>query len=115
MTRSGSTRLRTAAFISVAALVAGSLSACGGGSEPAAETTTLSFLSSFTTGNATGEELNNLATQFPEATALAGEERDMVILNLTPSTTDWLPQGLVVDTKKYLDDWGLTAKIKPEA
>jgi multiple sugar transport system substrate-binding protein len=136
MTRSGSTRLRTAAFISVAALVAGTLSASSGGSEPAAETTTLSFLSSFTTGNATGDEFNKLAAQFTaetgikidveeantndiadrfEATALAGEERDMVILNLTPSTTDWLPQGLVVDTRKYLDDWGLTPKIKPEA
>jgi multiple sugar transport system substrate-binding protein len=137
MTRSGTTQLRTAAVLSVAALAAGMLSACsGGGDEPAAATTTLSFLSSFTTGNATGDEFNKLAAQFTaetgikidveeantndiadrfEATSLAGEERDMVILNLTPSTTDWLPLGLVVDTKNYLDDWGLTAKIKPEA
>ena len=101
------------------------------------EAQTLTILSSFTTGNATGDHLNKIVeglhradrhrrstSRRPtpttsrtayEASKLADEERDLVILNLTPSTSDWLPQGQVVDVKKYLDEWGITDKLVPEA
>jgi multiple sugar transport system substrate-binding protein len=136
MTGTPSIRLRAGAFAAVAVLVAGALAACSGGSGGKTDTSTITVMSSFTTGNATGDEFNKLAKQFTaqtgvkidveevnyadlakayEAAKLANKERDLVILNLTPDTTDWLPQGQVVDVKKYLDDWGITPKLDPRA
>jgi multiple sugar transport system substrate-binding protein len=112
------------------------LAACGGGSKAGAGSKTITVLSSFTTGNATGDEWNKLMKQFTdqtgiavqteevngndlakgyEAAVLAGKEKDIVILNLTPDTSDWLPNGQVVNVRKYLDNWGLTDKIEPKA
>ena len=127
--------LRVAALVGTAALTAASLSACSS-EDKGAKTDTLTVMSSFTTGNATGDEFNKLAKEFTaesgikidvqevafddlpkayEAAKLANKERDLIIENLTPDTTDWLPQGQVVDVRKYLDDWGLTPKIEPAA
>jgi multiple sugar transport system substrate-binding protein len=129
-------RLRgvTALFLT-SILAAGSLAACSN-DDDAGDSSTLTFLSSFTTGNATGDQFNKLRQKFTEQTGiktevqeantndmegaheaakLAGKERDIVILNLTPSTTDWLPQGQVVDVKKYMNDWGITDKLEPAA
>jgi multiple sugar transport system substrate-binding protein len=135
MTRTLSSRLRAAALVGAAAIAASSLVACSGDKKESAPNT-LTLLSSFTSGEATGKEFNTLAQKFTEQTGikidvqevntndiagtyesskLANKERDLVILNLTPATSDWLPQGQVVDVKKYLDDWGLTAKIEPKA
>ncbi|MGH3378879.1 MAG: ABC transporter substrate-binding protein [Actinoallomurus sp.] len=134
MRRPSFTGLRVAALIGTTALAAATLSACSG--DKATKTDTLTVMSSFTTGNATGDEFNKLAKQFTtetgikvdvqevkfddlpkayEAAKLANKERDLVVENLTPDTTDWLPQGQVVDVRKYLDDWGLTQKIEPQA
>ena len=87
-------------------------------------------------GQATGDQFNKLTTAFTkqtgikvdveevnyadlpkayEAAKLADKERDLVIENLTPDTTDWLPQGQVVDVRQYLDAWGITPKLDPAA
>jgi multiple sugar transport system substrate-binding protein len=132
-------RLRVAAGIATAALLAGSLAACGGGNDSksaSGEATEITILSSFTTGNVTGDTLKKLADDFTkqtnikvtieqantndiagnyEASKLANKERDLVVLNLTPDTSDWLPGGQVVDVKKYMDEWGITDKLEPAA
>jgi multiple sugar transport system substrate-binding protein len=136
MIRFSSTPLRMAALLTTAAIAAGALTACSKDDASEADAQKLTILSSFTTGNATGDHLNKLVKDFTtqtgiqvdieeantndiantyEASKLADEERDLVILNLTPDTSDWLPQGQVVNVKKYLDEWGLTDKIVPEA
>jgi multiple sugar transport system substrate-binding protein len=136
MTRPSPAALRFAALLTSATLAAGTLAACSGDEPSETEAQSLTILSSFTTGNATGDHLNKIVKDFTaqtgiavdieeantndiapayEASKLADEERDLVILNLTPSTSDWLPQGQVVDVKKYLDEWGITDKLVPEA
>ena len=96
----------------------------------------ITILSSMTSGSATGdqmaktvaafeaasgidvevEEINNDdVDQVFEASALAGEEADIVILNLTPSSADWLPNGLVVDVSQYFDEWGFKDRLQPAA
>ncbi|GAA0946860.1 ABC transporter substrate-binding protein [Virgisporangium aurantiacum] len=123
------------ALVLVSILTAGSLAACTG-DDDSSDPGTLTILSSFTTGNATGDHFAKLKQKFTdetgikidveeantndignvyEASKLANKERDIVILNFTPTTSDWLPQSQVVDVKKYLDQWGLTDQILPEA
>jgi multiple sugar transport system substrate-binding protein len=136
MTRTPSARLRAAALAGAAVLAVGALVACSGGDKSKTDTRTITIMSSMTTGNADGDEFNKLAKEFTaqtnikidveevnyadlakayEAAKLANKERDLVILNLTPDSSDWLPQGQVVDVKQYLDDWGITAKVQPSA
>jgi multiple sugar transport system substrate-binding protein len=59
-------------------------------------------------------KVEDLAKAF-EAASLAGQERDLVVLNLTPDTSGWLTGGQVADVKKYLDAWGLTDELEPAA
>lgn len=136
MTRPFFAAARLAALLTCATLATGTLAACSGDEPSEEEAQKLTILSSFTTGNATGDHLNKLVRDFTaqtgiavdieeantndignayEASKLADEERDLVILNLTPTTTDWLPQGQVVDVDKYLDEWGIKDKLLPEA
>ena len=61
------------------------------------------------------QEVNNDDVDDVRASALAGEEADIVILNFTPSSVDWLPDGLVVDVRQYLDEWGFKDRIQPGA
>jgi multiple sugar transport system substrate-binding protein len=96
----------------------------------------ITVLSNMTTGNATGDQLNKNIADFTaatgievdvqeinnddvaltfEASSLAGEEPDLVILNLTPATVDWLPNGLVVDVAQYFEEWGFKDRIQPAA
>jgi ABC-type phosphate/phosphonate transport system substrate-binding protein len=103
MTRTLSSRLRAAALVGAAAIAASSLVACSGDKKESAPNT-LTLLSSFTSGEATGKEFNTLAQKFTEQTGikidvqevntndiagtyesskLANKERDLVILNLT--------------------------------
>lgn len=103
---------------------------------PAAAQGKITILSSWTTGNATGDQINKNIADFTaktgievevqevnnddvdttfEASSLAGEEADMVILNFTPSSVDWLPDGLTVDVAQYLDEWGFKDRIQPGA
>lgn len=130
------TRVRLVAAVASAALAAGALAGCtaDGGDNASADVITVT--SSWTSGQATGDMFKELSAQFTketgievkinevpnddvddvfEADSLAGEETDLVVLNLTPSTSAWLPDGLVVDTSKYLDDWGLRDKLQPGA
>ncbi|MGW3950474.1 ABC transporter substrate-binding protein [Streptomyces sp. NPDC004752] len=136
MTRSGFAPRRATALAVGATLVSSLLTACSGsGADSAPNSITVSSV--FTKADKTGYEFNRLArkftqqtgikvdveevggsTDFPnayEAAKLAGNERDLVVLNLTPRTSNWLPQGQVVDVKKYIDDWGLRSKIEPGA
>jgi len=137
MARSSSKGVRIAALVGTAILGAAGLSACsgdGGGSEGGDQTITI--LSSWATGQATGDQLNKNIEAFTEktgikveveevnnddvdkayeASALAGEQADIVVLNLTPSSADWLPDGLVVDTEQYMNDWGIADKLQQGA
>jgi multiple sugar transport system substrate-binding protein len=133
-------RPRAAALVGAVAIALG-LAACSsgsgdGGGTASGGTTELTILSSFTAGNVTGDTLKKLSDKFTqqtgikvnieqattadmaknyEASKLANKERDMVILNLTPDTSDWLPGGQVVDVKQYMDDWGITPKLQQQA
>jgi multiple sugar transport system substrate-binding protein len=135
MARSVSGASRVFAVFATAVVAAGALAACGGKSA-AGDPGTITVMSSFTTGQATGDEFTRLTAAFTkqtgikvdveevnyadlpkayEAAKLADKERDLVIENLTPDTTDWLPQGQVVDVRRYLDEWGITPKLDPAA
>jgi multiple sugar transport system substrate-binding protein len=97
---------------------------------------TITVLSSWASGNPTGDQFKKNAADFEaatgihieieevnnddvdqvfEASSLAGEQKDIVVLNLTPSSADWLPDGLVVDATQLRTDWGLDPKILPDA
>jgi multiple sugar transport system substrate-binding protein len=125
---------RLATLVAVATLFVGTLTGCGG--QEGSDSHTLTVMSSFTKGDATGIEFARTVKQFTkqtgikvdvenvnyadlpkayEAAKLGGKERDIIIENLTPDTSDWLPQGLVVDVKKYLNDWGIADKVEPKA
>src|SRR5262249_12255932 len=105
MRRTSFIGLRVAALVGTAALTATTLSACSGGEDSKPDT--LTVMSSFTTGNATGDEFNKLAKEFTaqngikidvqevnyadlpkayEAAKLANKERDLIVENLTPDS-----------------------------
>jgi multiple sugar transport system substrate-binding protein len=134
MKRSSRITRRLAAVIGVAALAAGALTACSSSSGTSGKTITV--ISSWASGQPTGDEFAKNIKAFTkktgihvkvqsvnnddvdktfEASAVAHKEADIVVLNLTPSSADWLPNGLVVDTKKYLDEWGFKDEIQPAA
>lgn len=54
------------------------------------------------------EYISDDAQPYYEAAVLAGEEADVVILNLVGDNTQWVVDGLTVDTASYVDDWGLS-------
>ncbi len=118
------------------AAIAGTATAAAPALTAAQDGGTITVLSSFASGQPTGDQFKKNAADFEaatgihidirevanddvdkvfEANSLAGEPEDLVILNLTPSSSDWLPGGLVVDVSQYLTDWGIGAKIQPEA
>lgn len=97
---------------------------------------TITVLSSWASGNATGDQFKKNVADFEaatgihveveevnnddvdkvfEASSLAGEQKDIVVLNLTPSSADWLPDGLVVDVTQYRADWGIDAQLQEDA
>lgn len=130
---------RTPAVLGLAALAFGSLAACSSSSgDDAGDDTpqTITILSSWTSGNATGDQFTKDLEAFTEetgiqvdveevnnddvdktfeASSLAGEESDLVILNLTPDSADWLRDGLVVDVAQYVDEWGISDTVVPDA
>ena len=108
----------------------------GMGTQSAMAQGKITILSSMTTGSATGDQMRKTVAAFEaasgidveveeinnddvdqvfEASALAGEEADVVILNLTPSSADWLPNGLVVEVSQYFDEWGFKDRLQPAA
>ena len=93
-------------------------------------------LSSWASGQPTGDQFKKNAADFEaatgihieieevnnddvdkvfEASSLAGEQKDIVILNLTPSSADWLPDGLVVDVSQYRPIGASMPKLLPDA
>ncbi len=95
---------------------------------------TITILSSWTTGNSTGDQVNKNIEAFTaatgievdiqevnnddvdetfEASALANEQPDLVILNFTPDTFEWLPQGLILDAGPYIEEWGIAEAVTP--
>ncbi|MGK9221164.1 MULTISPECIES: ABC transporter substrate-binding protein [unclassified Microbacterium] len=50
-----------------------------------------------------------------EAAALAGEQPDIVLHNLTPFNSDWFQNDLVYDVEPFLDEWDLRDKFQPDA
>lgn len=136
MIRSGRATGRFAAGAAVLTLGVASLAACTSGGGDSDDGGTITVLSSWTTGNATGDQLaknieaftdetgieveveevnNDDVDEVFEASALAGEQADVVILNLTPASADWLPDGLVVDVADYMDEWGIADKLREDA
>lgn len=131
---------RSAVLIAGAAVAAVVLSSCsssgdtGGGGD--GETTSITIMSSMTTGTPQGDQLAKNIAAFEdetgitvdvqdassddlpkafEAASLAGSEADIVIQNYTPTQKDWLADGLVADVSGYVSDWGLTDKLQSGA
>lgn len=50
-----------------------------------------------------------------ETALVGGKEADVVIVNLAEKTNDWVKNGAAVSASQYIDKWGLTDKIDPEA
>ena len=137
MTQSRQVWLRVAALAGAAALAGSALTGCTGDSGGGGgDANSISITSNFTAGDGTGDYLAKIAADFEEQTgikvdvqlvpnddvadtfeaaSLAGEQTDLVMLNLTPDSSDWLPNGLVIDVDQYLDEWDLRDKIQPSA
>jgi multiple sugar transport system substrate-binding protein len=130
------TQVRVGAGLAAAALAAGVLAGCTADGGGGGDVKSISVTSNFTTGEANGDYFAKIAQEFEdetgihvdiqevpnddiadtfEAASLAGEETDIVILNLTPDSSDWFPNGLTVDVDKYLDDWGIRDKLQQSA
>ena len=135
MTRTTPTRLRFGALFAATALAGGALAGCTSG-DGGGDATEISVTSNFTAGEANGDYFAQVAADFEEETgitvdiqevpnddiadvfeaaSLAGEETDVVILNLTPDSSDWFPNGLTVDVDQYLDDWDIRGKLQESA
>jgi multiple sugar transport system substrate-binding protein len=120
----------------LAAAITGTATIGGSALTTAQDAGTITVLSSWASGNATGDQFKKNVADFEaatgirveveevnnddvdkvfEASALAGEQKDIVVLNLTPSSSDWLPDGLVADVSQYRADWGIDAKLQPDA
>lgn len=125
--------LRVGALVGAAALAAVTISGCsaGGGSDP----DTLTVLTNIQPGTLTGDVQDDVVAKFEEETGkkvklvpagetipdvyetsvAGGKQADIVVVNLAEKTTNWLDQDIVVPASDYLDDWGLTDRINPEA
>jgi multiple sugar transport system substrate-binding protein len=127
---------RFVALVGAAAIASLSLAACGGDKSKAADTNEISVLSQFTANDANSKAFKAMTDKFSqqtgikvdietannndittnyEASKLANKEKDLVALNLSAASSAWLKQGQVVDTSKYLDEWGIKDKLEPDA
>jgi len=50
-----------------------------------------------------------------ETSLVGGTEADVVIANLAEKSNDWVKNGAAVSAAQYIDKWGLTDKIDPQA
>jgi ABC-type glycerol-3-phosphate transport system substrate-binding protein len=50
-----------------------------------------------------------------ETMVLAGNEPELVVVNLVEGPLEWLNEGVVVELTDYLRDWGLQERITPAA
>ena len=56
----------------------------------------------------------NLGEEY-EATVLAGQEADVVIVNLFDKSSGWVENGAAIPVNDLLTEWGLNSVIKPSA
>lgn len=127
---------RIAALVGAAAIASLSLAACGGDKSKTADATEISVLSQFTANDANSKAFKAMTDKFTQQTGikvdietvnnadmvntyetskLANKEKDLVALNLSADSSSWLKEGQVVDTSKYLDEWGIKDKLEPDA
>lgn len=50
-----------------------------------------------------------------ETSVIGGKQADIVFVNLNEGSLDWVKNGIAVPVDQYLDDWGLRARINPDA
>jgi len=123
---------RVSAVVTVAATIF-ALTACSGGS--GTDNKTLTILSNTQNGTPTGDVQAKVIAAFEKSTGATvkltqagdtipgvyetslagGKEADVVMVNLAENTNNWVKEGAAIPASKYLDSWGLTDKIKPEA
>lgn len=109
------------------------LAACG--SAPSSAPSELTVLSSYTKGTPEGAPFYAAVDRFTketgvpvkvvegadkvpdlyETSVLGGQEADIVLTNLAEKSTGWVRNGVALPVDKYLDDWGLRDRVKPEA
>ncbi|GGF20844.1 ABC transporter substrate-binding protein [Subtercola lobariae] len=123
---------RVTAVIAVSA-AAIALTGCSAGSSEDANT--LTVLTSIQSGTPTGDVQDKIVAEVEKATGAniklvqagetlpdvyetsvaGGKEADVAITNLAEKSNDWVKNGVAVPASNYLDAWGLTAKITPDA
>lgn len=76
------------------------------------------FIENFEKESGATVKLTRVGEEIPdvyETSVAGGKEADVVMVNLAEKTTTWVEQGIALPASDYLDDWGLTDKINPEA
>lgn len=123
---------KLAAVVSVTAVgVAMAGCSSGGGSDP--DTLTVmtlvqagtesgdaldQFIGDFEAETGATVELTRVGEDLPDVyeTSVAGNtEADVVMVNLAERSTTWVEDGIAIPASDYLDDWGLTERINPDA
>ncbi len=115
------------------AFTAVTITGCTAGSSGDPDTVTI--LSNVQSGTPTGDVQEDVIAAFEEETGATvnlvqvgetipdvfetsvagGKQADIVMVNLAEKTTTWVEQGIAIPASEYLDDWGLTDRINPEA
>jgi ABC-type glycerol-3-phosphate transport system substrate-binding protein len=123
-------RVGAVAAVVVAAVA---LAGCSGGSS--SDPGTLTVLTNIQPGTETGDVQADVVKQFEkktgkkvklvpagetipdvyETSVAGGKEADVVIVNLAEKSNNWVKQGIAKPASDYLDKWGLTDKINPDA
>ena len=118
-------------------LLATFLAGCGSTSSSSNEKVTLTIQHGWNKSSATGKLFQSLLDEFQkenpnisikqtittgtddtqvyETSYLAGEEPDIVLINLVSKSTEWLAEGATIDVTQYLQKWGLQDRILAEA
>ncbi len=127
-------RLAKGAALVVATALAVTLAACTSGGGGDSGDKTLTIQSQWIKGNPMGDAFREVVTGFEEETGItleikdisddaqpafeadyvAGEEADVVILNLVGDNQGWVKDGLTMDVASLVDEWGLSDKFTPE-
>lgn len=125
---------KVAALTTIGVLASALIGCTTGGGGDDGDADTISVMSSYEAGSPRGAVFAELVDSFKEETgitvnieevngddmeqvyeaaALAGEQPDVVLHNLTPSTSDWFQNDLVYDVDPFLDEWGIRDKLQP--
>jgi multiple sugar transport system substrate-binding protein len=118
----------------VATVVALSIALTACASQPSGGDT-LSINSQWTSGTPQGDALKATIARFEDSTGIkvklvetgdplsdtwetdvaGGKATDLVLTNVAENVVDWVKNGAVVAADSYLEDWGLTDKIREDA